>query len=530
MHFVTEEYLASLQPGAAVPDDEPSIAEIHVDSEAPSFDIEVISDLRVGGTVPASPGGYSASETEILQNEFTDRFRQLRKTFNVPQPAHLLVNCGDLIVGRRDNKEAELLRVRSAYADVCLPAFRQLQEADRTQLHTSDAQSHHIAFLTVPGNEDAYGGGGAIRGLWGVPSASAPQPGSPDAYPYYSHFASRLAANAMPPEKPQSHPVAAVFRIMPQKTDTAGGLEGAPLAYIAVIGFDSNDIQYDHDLASDYGQINEEQLEWSRRLVNELRNGVARSTPLYVIAVTHHNLLPLEDRVVHPPRDMDDDRVAKFKSFVPQGAGGACEPLSRLCVTNHFLAENAIGATSNASGFLQHCQQLRISAVLHGNMHQRTVTTLVDMPLVAGQSATELTVLAAPAFTVGRPASGMARISLDLWKGQAEIAFNYDTGLDGDTTSPVQVIRPLTSASRVSSGERRLYAKVSALVANALKNGPREDQARYKSLRIMSSLCGTATATPRCRFQMAHYHILALRRGRTATIYSSSSAKSRMQL
>src|SRR5262245_19849802 len=105
---------------------------------------------------------------------------------------------------------------------------------------------------------------------------------------------------------------------------------------------------------------------------------------------------------------------------------------------------------SNASGFLDHLQRLRASIVVHGNMYRRTASTLVSTPLVAGQPPSQLMIVAAPPLAEGRATSGMARIRLDLWKGEAEIAFKYDTAPDGgEATAPIQVIRPLISASRV---------------------------------------------------------------------------------
>jgi hypothetical protein len=479
MHFVTDDFLVSLKCDGTGPATETGssagITDIWVDDEETSrFDIEVIADLRIDGPAPDSGVGYSPAEAQALRYALVERYKHLRSAFDVTRTADLMVNCGDLIVGRKDGSESELRRVKSAYADICLPAFRELQEADRAG-RTRDSDRLFPELLSIPGNEDVYRGGGPVRGVW----ASAP-PGHEtaelDAKPYYSHFAAELAVNPDPElKKPESHPVAAVFRIMSRSDrGTAGGLGNAAFAYVVVIGFDSNDVLYEHDLAADYGQVGEEQLQWSRDLVSKLREEVARSTPLYVIAVTHHSLLPVEDRVVYPPGGESDERVKNFENLINKTVG-ACDPLSRLCVTKYFLAENARGTTSNASGLLSHCQQLRTSLVLHGNMHQRAVTTLVSTPLVAGQPASELSVLATPTFAIGRPASGMARISLDLWKGQAEIAFHYDTAPDGgQSVGPTQVIRPLISASRVSSSERRLYAKVSELVADALEHGAPE--------------------------------------------------------
>ena len=474
MHFVTEEFLAALRDESALSADDPGsggvIANVWVEGGVPSLDIEVISDLGVEGLSQGSSAiDAEAAAAEKLREALVDRFRHLRNAFKPERPADLLVNCGDLVTSRRDTEQAELDRVRSIYADICLPAFSQLQEPDRAGRRSRDHQTRVPELLSVPGNEDAYAGG--------PPPAS--EPAQPDRRPYYTHFASRLSANQMP-KSPESHPVAAVFRVTPrEKTDGPGRLGGIPWACVAVIGFDSNDVQHKYPLASNYGHIHKKQLEWSRRLIATLQAGIARSVPLYVITVIHHNILPVEDRVIHAYTSEDGECLAEFRELMPEGS----EPdLPSLSPTNQILADDTLHTTSNASGFLCAFQELRASLVLHANMRRRAATTLVSMPLAAGQPASELAIFAAPTFAASYSASGMARIRLDLWKGEAEIAFNYDTTPDGEpANSPVQVIRPLTSASRVSSSERRLYAKVSGLVTKALEGGSPEHHSEVQA-------------------------------------------------
>jgi len=467
MHFVTEEFLAALRDESALSAGEPggggAVASVWVEGGAPSLEIEVISDLGVEGFPPGSPATQAEAATaEKLREALVDRFRHLRNAFKPERPADLLVNCGDLVTGCRDTTQAELDRVRSVYADICLPAFRQLQEPDRAGRRSRDHQTPVPDLLSVPGNQDACAAG----------PAPVSGPARPDTPAYYVHFASQLSANQMP-KNPESHPVATVFRIMSrEETDGPGRLGGVPWACVAVIGFDSNDAQYKHPLAGNYGQVDKKQLEWSRRLITALQAGIARSAPLYVIAVIHHNILPVEDRQIQPYTSENDERLAKFRELMPGGSGPDLPGLSQ---TDRILADNTLGATSSASGFLSACQELRASLVLHANMRQRAATTLVSMPLAAGQPASELAIFAVPTFAANHSASGMTRIRLDLWKGEAEIAFTYDTTPDGEpATSPVQVIRPLTSASRVSSSERRLYARVSDLVTKALERGSPE--------------------------------------------------------
>jgi hypothetical protein len=452
VRFVTEEFLADLRAAVAGAAGEaggcapiPGVTDVDVPEKEPHFDIEVISDAVTSYRAPRS--GNAAA----LRADFEQLLRDRSRAFSKPgRRVSLLVNCGDLVVGRADDKDQELERVRSSYADVWLPAVNGLREA-AAGANGADAQAYRDV-LSVPGNEDAYSGG-----------RSAPR-----ARPYYEQFA-RPAAVGSVPDRPEAHPVATIFRVRPELATSAS--PAAPLAFVVVIGFDSNDIQYNHALARDHGQIAEEQFTWSQRLVIELRTGIARNAPLYVIAVTHHNLLPAESRMVHSAAGADHEQTAGLRGRLAIGGNHVCSPVAPLCVTNHFLIENALGVTSNASDFLLHCQQLRASLVIHGNTQQRVATTVATTPLAAGESPVQLTVLSTPAFAKDRPTSGMARISLNLWKGEAEIAFQYDTAPDGGAAgTPIQITRPLLSASRIKASERRLYGKVTGLIAKALRD------------------------------------------------------------
>lgn len=463
MHFVTDEYLAGLRP-AADTDNIADITDVWVADNDPYFHIEVLSDIRIGeGGGAVSPSGYSMDEAKILSAGMIDRVTRLRSAFRLDRPADLLVSCGDLVMGPRDTSQPELRRVESAYADVCAPAFQSLQDGVQTDGPAAEASAGSTELLVVPGDEDTRRGRVSARSPW--PSAAAPSAG-----PYYSHFASNLAAGPVPAD-PTAHPVAALFRIRSRDQQSTARLGVAPLAYLAVIGFDSNDAGHKLPILSNYGQVSEAQLLWARRLVGTLQAGLARSAPLYVIVVTHHNLLPVEDRFVHSPRGAHDERVVKLQQQMQDdpASAGLCEPLPQLCIANHLLAENSLGGTSNATGLIEFCDEVRASLVVHSNMHERVVTTLASRPLVAGQPARELTVVAAPSIAAGRPTSGMARLMLNLWKGQAEITFYHDTAPDGGTpSSPVQIVSRLISASRVSTSERRLYSRMSELVAHAL--------------------------------------------------------------
>lgn len=439
MRFIDDAFLTGLaRAGEAAADDLAGlgVATVRVDVGRPYFDIELISDVRLDGPKPAddADGQHDAIR---LRGEFVQRVKTLRKAFGAGRPPHMLICCGDLVAARRDNG-ADAAWVKAAYLDVFAHAFTSELAWGR-----SDSK---IAVMAIPGNDDIYRPGQAARNEAQTPASAAE--------PYYSYLAQALADIALP-AVPQSHPVASVFCVVggrreqgwPQgpRTDTF------PLAYVAVVGFDSNDAMRMHDLR-DYGQISGDQLAASERLVAALRSGIARNAPLFVIGVTHHNLLPVEDRLM------------ALDNAGPEQYADCGSP---TCDANSLLAVNAAGATSNASGFMRHCQKLRVSAVLHGHMHAREVSTITSVPIVPGQESAELTVIGAPTFEEGNPTSGIARVRLDLWKGEMEIAFAYDRGPDGKQGKPIQVTRPLISASRVSVSERRLHTKVNDLLAVA---------------------------------------------------------------
>lgn len=481
MRFVTERFLDEL---SADPDS--VVTEVQTEENKPFLDIDVLSDLHVDSGTVNSAGGYGADEAARLRDAFLDRYHRLRSGFDVRGAAisgpHLVIVAGGLVTARKDNGEAERDRVESAYADVCLPAFRQLGD------DLGERTGRTPRLLTVAGNDDAFAGGGPIDAPW----AAADRP--PGDSPYYRLFAVPLVAGPDPvagsiaeelqPDKVQHHPVAEIFKIQappPGGRDVDGGVALQPLAYVVVIGFDSNDMTYHHDLVEDFGQIEDEQLRWSRQLITALQAGPGRHAPLYVMAVTHHSLLPVEDHVVYPPQGGQDERLLRLQQRLQEQvrgrpSGDVGDPPPNLSVVHQILADCTTGSTSNAVGFLDHCRQTRTSVVLQGSDTRRSSTTLTTVPLAAAEPVSELTVYAAPAFDPSRSSSGMARIRLDLWKAEARIVVQYEPDGDGESVRPVQITRPLHSASRVTPGERRLYTKVSELVHKALTDpDPRAD-------------------------------------------------------
>jgi hypothetical protein len=333
--------------------------------------------------------------------EFVNRFRRLRRAFNEGRPSHLLVSCGDLTAGQQTGGGVD---------DVWTSAFERL----RGQVPE---------LLRIPGNRDVSSGGG--------PSA-----------------------------RPHAAPVASVTRVCAADDPEPS----RALGYVVVIGFDSNEARYGNPHVDDYGQIGGAQLDASRRLVRTLATTIAVNAPIYVIGVVHHNLLPVQDRVLTTP--IDRSRLAARASELECLANCAGGEVSALCATNHAVAETWVGCTTNGPGFLAHCRDIRMSMVLHAQMHRREVTTISNISLAPGESPAELSIIACPSFAHAAGTSGMARLRINMWKGEAEVAFSYDMESDAQDR-PIQIVRPLLSASRVAPAERRLYDTVRALLDRA---------------------------------------------------------------
>jgi hypothetical protein len=150
-------------------------------------------------------------------------------------------------------------------------------------------------------------------------------------------------------------------------------------------------------------------LDEVERFVRELATGPERNTPLYLVGVVH------------------GDAVA--------------------------------GESVARSEFLRRCQAMRMSLLLAGGLESAAVPTVSAIPLRTGQGASALTIVPCPTFKRGVGTPGMARVRIDVWRGDAEVAFRYDLGSDRPV-APVQVGHPLASVSRVRASERRLYSRV----------------------------------------------------------------------
>lgn len=127
-----------------------------------------------------------------------------------------------------------------------------------------------------------------------------------------------------------------------------------------------------------------------------------------------------------------------------------------------------IGVSVDGTQDTARWERLRASVVLvAGTGAHADITTAIRTPVDARQRTANVSFVPCPTFEAGVDAPGAARLRVDAIKGQAQIAFNYDLGHDL-ARPPVQVIRTLHSASRVSVGERRLYGHVIGLLDREL--------------------------------------------------------------
>jgi hypothetical protein len=130
-------------------------------------------------------------------------------------------------------------------------------------------------------------------------------------------------------------------------------------------------------------------------------------------------------------------------------------------------------------GLLRECERLRVSLVLANAERGTSLVTSSRAGQQPGQGPTSVSVARCPDFKAGTAASGMARVRLDLWRGEAEVAVRRDLGSDLDPP-PVQVACPLLSASRVASSERRLRSRVDRLLGVAAKSADETELSRIE--------------------------------------------------
>jgi hypothetical protein len=124
---------------------------------------------------------------------------------------------------------------------------------------------------------------------------------------------------------------------------------------------------------------------------------------------------------------------------------------------------------------IRECARLRVSLLLAGASRRTDIAAVSRARLQPGEAPSEVTVVRCPTFKAGVATAGMARVRVNAWRGDAEIAFLADAGPDRPR-QPVQVLSQLLSASRVPSSERRLHGQVRLLLERASEEAEDEEQ------------------------------------------------------
>lgn len=424
MHRLDDDFLGGLADSAGIPGDHADFfLSIEVPHDSPYVDISAIADVHLDRN-------YDSVAPEHLQKRFRERYGHLHRTLAGNPHSHLAVVAGDLL--------CQLPAVGAAATDryrrLVLPT---LEGIDRDGI------------LVVPGNTDAY-----------------TEPGGSS--PYEAEIASKLGA-APPASTGTGCPVVSLMRVISDQRD-----DDVPLAYVAVIGFDSNDAAHRGLVGRDLGLIGTNQLDAARRLVTTLRDGPARTAPLYVVAVMHHGLLPrggLADDLTLNDRWTEDARRELFGS----DADLTCQALPTRCIANEAVASTLNGMTSNGASVLAQLQRLRTSLILHADMRHRAITTLLRTPVELGVRGSDVALVPLASFDPDSQTAGMVRIRLNVERGEAEVGYKFDRGSYGENAPPLQTITPLHSASRISPAERRLLGEVRSTLADQPASGGVEE-------------------------------------------------------
>lgn len=430
------------------------LADIHLD--APSL------ELPAGGD-PASPD-FKINETlisrqiERLLDKFMDKARDHGLALGLESPTDLigtyqfLINCGDILNGQTVVEQlkgfldtaalsaASPIKILGGYGVFYEKLALAALEKYRNKYKIPDGR-----VLGIPGNHDVYRSG-VLAGRQTATDVAKFRP-------YYDLFATKLAHNN-PPASYERAPRLPCFALAKVLSPTGPDFV---LGYVAFVGFDSNWEEYDHDFIENYGRIDEDQLkQFKTKLMPELTK-VASDAPLYVIACMHHHLLPIGNKEI---KDRDFRRsLDKYKGLKTAGKIKCDEPFS-MCVANRWLAENTLSTTTNAAELIEFFQSNRISIVLHGHMHDNAVQEIFFHHFRRNDISQCVTVLACPSFAGGtdeKGFEGIVKLGLDLDLGQAHIDALCIARKQKDPAQPIQVTRPLISASRITPAENRLY-------------------------------------------------------------------------
>jgi 3',5'-cyclic AMP phosphodiesterase CpdA len=205
-------------------------------------------------------------------------------------------------------------------------------------------------------------------------------------------------------------------------------LYGNESGILALFGLDSNYLVYEHGEPKwfDHAMVHHEQLSNFRATVERLHENVA-DRPLYIVVSLHHHLLPVIEPTYDRPLDLQED-------------------LKRVTLDTRSIIEELQASCS--------------SLVLHGHMHQHTVQQVSYLTATVGAQRSPLSIISCGCY---QNVYKSAIISADLYWAKARIVMMLGRDdMQGAVKDPLETSVSLVSASRVPSGEMRLYREMRA--------------------------------------------------------------------
>lgn len=448
MHIVDDRYLLELGSGSL------AIPEIKLANEDDLYNILLLSDIHLPAPEFVEDERRRKSQfADYINTDFSQRCESLIGSLGQSRHWNLIINCGDIISGSDVGKylggfkddPGAYKTYNELYGDFAKSALEHLKK-------TTNASD----ILTIPGNHDVYRLGTLV---------SAAEGEGPRRYqPYYDYFASKLSDEESSSRNIHEQPCMFLAKI------TGPNAGEVPLAYVAVVGFDSNQAEYEFSFVTDFGKVSNRQIEIVRDKLLPAVKKKTRDAPLYLIGIMHHHLLPIENfeirgDVEHGRKELHR-RHGSLTCLKHRKEIGP-EMVPDLCATNQMKAFNTAGVTTNAPDLIKFFQEERFSLIVHGHMHSKKLRALSELSFSHAATEQQITILSCPSFNRGTDYKGLKGIiglRMDLSAGETHLICTAETNDPADTPKleekTVQITRPLTSVSRVSSSEMRLFRKV----------------------------------------------------------------------
>jgi 3',5'-cyclic AMP phosphodiesterase CpdA len=410
---------------------------------APDFRVLVLSDIHL--EPPRLEGDITKRIATSVATFLKTAMESVVAVGNI-RNYDFLINCGDILnagmaaqyVGKKLGAKRLPDRIvacyRILYRNFALAALRKIQT-------TYGIPRNNL--LSIPGNHDVYRCG----------KVQFDKSAEIERYrPYYDAFAVEIAANKVSYGAAWGRPCVFATKVVRKE---AGKTVGT-LAYLAFIGLDSNFEEYNRKFIENYGQVHPEYAEMVERDIIPHLAREASDAPLYLFGVVHHHLLPISN----PKITAEDSDGVKELQKSGRLEGSCKKSPSTVCGANFLIAQNVVSTTTNAAFLIEFFQRNRMSLVLHGHMHENAIQEISYTPFKQAGAARTITVLACPSFAGGTDFAGLkgiVNLSLDLQAGTIQIDATSAPAEAKDWGTPVQVTRPLVSASRITPAENRLY-------------------------------------------------------------------------